>query len=153
MTLTWKIFSLTPDYPPRLDHNKIISNHHAATCELSTRSIGKFTEKLISCQGHFHCELSTRGIGKFTEKLISCQGHFQYRGRLTFNHSKRTFTYHFASMLWFQPPQQSLGHGQKNYMSPHGHTYFDYCFPPASGKPGPGNCHPCGRQREDPREI
>ena len=79
MSFTWKIFSFTPDYLPRLDHNKIISNHNAATCELSTRSIGKFTEKLISCQGHFHCELSTRGIGKFTEKLISCQGHFQYR--------------------------------------------------------------------------
>ena len=130
MTLTWKIFSLAPDYPPRLDHNKIISNHNAATCELSTRSIGKFTEKLISCQGHFH-----------------------YTGWLSFNHSKRTFTYHYAPMLRFQPPQQSLGHGQKNYMSPHGHTYFDYCFPPASGKPGPGNCRPCGRQREGPREI
>ena len=56
-------------YLPRLDHNKIISNHHAATCELSTRSIGKFTEKLISCQGHFH-----------------------YTGWLSFNHSKRTFS-------------------------------------------------------------
>ena len=82
MSFTWKIFSFTPDYLPRLDHNKIISNHNAATCELSTRSIGKFTEKLISCQGHFHCELSNRGIGKFTEKLISCQGHFHYTGWL-----------------------------------------------------------------------
>ena len=41
-------------YLPWLDHIKIISNHHAATCVLSTRSVGKFAEKLISCQGHFH---------------------------------------------------------------------------------------------------
>ena len=56
-------------YLPWLDHIKIISNHHAATSVLSTRSVGKFAEKLISCQGHFH-----------------------YTGWLSFNHSKRTFS-------------------------------------------------------------
>ena len=50
-------------YLPWLDHIKIISNHHAATSVLSTRSVGKFAEKLISCQGHFHyrCWLSLQG--------------------------------------------------------------------------------------------
>ena len=59
MTYTWKniLFHLWLPlrcYLPWLDHIKIISNHHAATCVLSTRSVGKFAEKLISCQGHFH---------------------------------------------------------------------------------------------------
>ena len=59
MTFTWKISSFTSYLPlrcylPWLDHIKIISNHHAITMWVTTRSIGKFAEKLISCQGHFH---------------------------------------------------------------------------------------------------
>ena len=156
MTYTWKniLFHLWLPlrcYLPWLDHIKIISNHHAATCVLSTRSVGKFAEKLISCQGHFHYRgwLSLQGCYPVPVTLsTNSREYFQVFMSLTKNSLGKN-----SVVLRFQTPQQWLGHGLNNYRSQHGHASLDYYSPLSSSRPGPNISRPCERQKVGPTGI